>query len=366
MTPQLDAPLRISESAFGTTPLAEILRSGAVESIHRGSIAVADASGRVLAHAGDPELPVFWRSAAKFHQAIPLVTAGGVAHWQLTDAELAIMCGSHNGEPEQVECVSSILRRIGFGPEALRCGSQEPCDHRAAIELARRGEEPGPLHNTCSGNHAGLLALGKLLGADPAGYDAITSPVQQRALATIAQFTGMERADIFTGIDGCGIPAYRTPLSALAVAFARLVAVPAEWDDELRDAVSTIVGAVIEHPEFVSGNGELDTEFMRAFEGAAICKLGAEAVCAAAFVGSERFPDGLGIAIKIEDGTGHRARSVVLAECVAQLKIGTGAQHDAFNQHVARRITTRRGEPAGEIAPAFRLQFTPLCPDADD
>ena len=44
----------------------------------------------------------------------------------------------------------------------------------------------------------------------------------------------------------------------------------------------------------------------------------------------------------------------------------TSIDDEAFNQHVERRIHTRRGEAVGEIAPAFRLHFTPLCPSAED
>jgi L-asparaginase II len=44
--------------------LAEVERSGFVESRHLGAVAVADADGRLLAAAGDPELVVFPRSCS--------------------------------------------------------------------------------------------------------------------------------------------------------------------------------------------------------------------------------------------------------------------------------------------------------------
>src|SRR4051812_5891177 len=225
-------------------PLAHVTRSGEVESLHRGSVAVADATGRLIAHAGDPGLPVFWRSAAKLHQALPLIAGGGLARWHFSGEQLAIMCGSHNGEPAQVECVRSILQHIGLGPEALHCGAQEPYGSAAAKDLIRHDEKPGPLHNTCSGNHAGLLALAQLLGRASEPYEPIANAVQQRALEVVATFAGLPAGEIFTGIDGCGIPAYRTPLSALAVAFARLVAPPVDWAPALRKGAATVVQAV--------------------------------------------------------------------------------------------------------------------------
>ena len=358
MSAPFNPPNQVPPAALKTAVLAQVLRSGEVESVHRGSIAVCDARGRLLAHTGDPLVPVFWRSTAKLHQAIPLVMAGGISRWQLSEPQLAIMCASHNGEPAQVQCVSSILHRIGLGPHALRCGAHEPQDLSAAHELVRRGEKPSPLHNTCSGNHAGLLALGQLLGADPNQYDALAHPAQQRALTVVAQFAGLPASEIFTGIDGCGIPAYRTPLSALATAFARLMSTPSEWDKELKKATARIVSAVTRHSDFINGAGGVDTELIRAFQGSAVCKLGAEAMCAAAFAPTPRFPDGLGIALKIEDGQGNRARSVALAAVLQQLELGTADQRAAFDRFIERSVKTRRGEIVGEIRPALQLSFT--------
>ena len=200
--------------ANATVPLAVVSRSGSIESVHRGSIAVATGDGQLIAHAGDPELPVYWRSTAKLHQAIPLVMNGGLDRWQLTQRQLAIICGSHNGEPEQVRIVASILDRIGLRASDLHCGVQEPHGSEAAHELIRRCEAPGPLHNTCSGNHAGLLALSRLLGTSSSNYEAKTHEVQRRALEIVARFAGISVDKIGVGVDGCGIPSYRTPLAA--------------------------------------------------------------------------------------------------------------------------------------------------------
>ena len=339
-----------------TELIVEVTRSGFVESLHRGAVAVVDADGRAIAHAGDPARPVFWRSAAKLHQLLPLIVLGGLERWRFSPEELAVMCGSHNGEPAQIQCVESILARIGRSRDDLRCGAHEPYGKSAAAELIKRGDHPNPLHNTCSGNHAGLLALAELLGAD-ARYEPAQHPAQRQALAAITAFSGVDERSIALGVDGCGIPAYRTTLHALACAFARLFDPPAHLEPRWRRAAARIVDVVTAQPDFISGRGELDTELIRAFGGAAVCKLGAEAVCAAAFSPSPTFPRGVGIALKIEDGVGNRARAVALAECVRQLQLGTTAQRTAFDRHVERTVFTRRGEPVGEVRAAFQLSF---------
>ena len=58
------------------SPLIEILRGGHVESIHGAAAVVVDYHGNRMAHLGDPELSVYWRSAAKPFQAWPLIQSG--------------------------------------------------------------------------------------------------------------------------------------------------------------------------------------------------------------------------------------------------------------------------------------------------
>lgn len=336
-------------------PLVGVSRSGVVESIHMGAVAVVTGAGERVAQVGEADVPVFWRSAAKLHQALALVHAGGVKRWQWSDAQLAIMCGSHNGEPAQVRCVQDILQRIGLAEDALRCGVQAPHSTWAAAELARKSQKPSAVHHMCSGNHAGLLALTRLLGGDVAAYENQQAPAEVSALEIAARFAELAPTEIFLGIDGCGIPAYRTELWRLALAFARLIAVPREWEMRIHASAQTVVNAVTRHPDMISGAGEIDAECIRAFGGAAICKLGAEGVCAAAWAPSERFPAGVGVALKVADGLGSRAIPVVLAATIAQLELGTEEQRATLERHVDRSVSTHTGDPVGELLALFEL-----------
>ena len=69
-----------------------------------------------------------------------------------------------------MEAVAEILERIGIPEDTLVCGAHPPWHGDAALELARRGEEPRAIHNNCSGKHANMLALCRLYGWDPEGY----------------------------------------------------------------------------------------------------------------------------------------------------------------------------------------------------
>ncbi|MCL4696626.1 MAG: asparaginase, partial [Burkholderiaceae bacterium] len=140
--------------------LVEALRGGIAESQHRGALAIVDATGRVHTTQGDIERPIFPRSAVKVLQALPLVASGAAERFGLTDAELALACASHGGEPAHAETARGMLAKAGLGPEALECGTHWPYNETAQRALAAAGATPSALHNNCSGKHAGFVCIG--------------------------------------------------------------------------------------------------------------------------------------------------------------------------------------------------------------
>ena len=200
--------------------LIEVTRGDLVESRHAGSAIVVDAAGKVVAAWGDPERPVFGRSAIKPLQALPLVESGAAEHFALGDAELCIACGSHGGEPEHTRLVEAWLSRLGLSPAALECGCQLPLHEPSAHALLRAGVAPGPQHNNCSGKHTGMLTHTVHRGEPTPGYIRPEHPSQQRVRAALEAMTGLNLATAPRGIDGCGLPQYGMPLRAMAHAMA--------------------------------------------------------------------------------------------------------------------------------------------------
>lgn len=340
--------------------LAEVLRSGVVESRHWGHISVVDAEGVPVAASGTPEVPAFVRSSAKPVQALPLVVTGALDHFGLTDEELAVICGSHNGEEAQLRVVRSILAKVGLDPDALACGANEPYDPEARRKLRDAGRRPTALHNTCSGKHAGMLALARFLGAPTGGYLEPEHPVQRRITEAVATLAGLEAERLGLGTDGCGVPTYAMPLRAMALLFARLAAPPASLPAPWREACGRIVRAMSEHPTMVEGTapGEcLDTELMRALPGVLVAKSGAEGLFAAALRPGPAWPKGLGLAVKIEDGDGaSRARAPVVLELLVQLGVLDPERASGLRERCAPPLRNHREEPVGSVRAAFRLQ----------
>ena len=338
-------------------PLVEVLRGAIVESRHRGHVAAVDGDGHMVASLGQPRTVTFMRSSAKPHQAIPLVASGAAERFQFTDAEVAIVCGSHSGQDVHAETVAGMLRKMGLDETALRCGTHEPFDTETARALQERREQPGALRNNCSGKHAGMLALALHLGAPVETYDRPDHPVQRAALETVSRFSGVPADEIALGVDGCGVPVFALPVSAMALMYARLVAPPEEFDVETHAACTRIVRAVTARPEMVGGTRErFDTGLMEAARGRLVSKVGAEGVYTAGVLPCEDWPRGLGVAFKIEDGEDRRARPVVAIETLRQLGVLTGRALEDAAAYAAFPVVNRRGETVGRVRAAFILE----------
>ncbi len=300
--------------------LVQAWRGDAVESAHAGAVAVVDADGAVLAALGDVDRPVFPRSAVKALQALPLVASGAAERLRLTDDELALACASHNGEPAHVRTAQAMLAKAGVDTGALECGTHWPRLDEAARALAAGGEAANPLHNNCSGKHAGFVCLacalhGGSLGLRDymRGYVAAEHPVMHEVGAALQAATGVDLAKAPRGTDGCSIPTYAIPLRRLALAFARFGTGTGLANGHAR-AARRLRAAVAASPFMVAGSGRFDTRVMERLGERVFCKVGAEGVYCAALPGR-----GLGVAIKIDDGNNARAAEVVMAAAIEAL-----------------------------------------------
>jgi len=344
-------------------PLVEVTRGAITESRHRGHVIAVEPSGTIVAHLGAPETVTFLRSSAKPHQAIPLITSGAADRFGFSEREIALACASHSGEPMHTEVAASMLKKIGLGPDALKCGTHEPFSPEVTRELRKRGEAPNVLQNNCSGKHAGMLALALRLGAPTETYYEASNPVQLAIGKVISQFSGIAIEDISVGIDGCGVPVFGITVKAMALMYARLVSPPKEYDEQTRAACARIVSAMTTYPELIGGSTErLDTEMMRAAKGRLISKVGAEGVYTVGVLPCDDWPQGLGLALKIEDGDDHRARPTVVIESLRQLGVLADESLEAVSRYAFFPILNRRGEVVGEVAASFELNRTGPVP----
>ena len=336
--------------------LVEVWRGPLIESRHRGHLIAVDGNGATVASLGSPETATFLRSSAKPFQAFPLVASGAADRFGLIEQEIAIACGSHNGEPIHVEAVTSILRKIGLDATALKCGAHEPYSLEVARALIRKGEPPSVLQNNCSGKHAGMLALARYIGASIETYDEPTNSVQQMIVKAVADFSDVPVENIVVATDGCGAPIFGIPVRAMALMYARLVSPPASFEARLRESCKRIVNAMIAYPEMIGGTTKrLDTELMRVGRGRFISKIGAEGVYTVGVLPSNDWTSGLGLALKVEAGDDHRARPPAVIDALRQLGVLDASDLEALAVYSPTIIKNRRGDSVGEARAAFQL-----------
>jgi L-asparaginase II len=337
--------------------LVDVKRGVAVESTHRGALAVLDPAGGVVAALGDIDRPIFPRSAIKLLQALPLITSGAADRLGLGDDELALACASHNGEEIHARTAARMLAKAGLDAGALECGAHWPYFDAATRALAARGLEPTALHNNCSGKHAGFLCVACTLhgGGDPRryarGYVQPGHPVMREVTAALEDTTGYDLSNAARGTDGCSIPTYAIPLRHLAQAYAR-VATGIDLADEHAQAARRLRAAVAQAPFMVAGTGRFDTRVMEQLGERVYCKVGAEGVFCAAF--ADR---GLGVAIKIDDGNNARAAEVVMAALIEAFVALDEGEAEFMRALSEPKLTNWNGIEVGRLvaAPALRM-----------
>jgi len=326
----------------GDVLLSQVTRSGVAESVHHGSLVVVEA-GRTVLELGATDQAIWCRSAVKPFQSLPLVESGAAERFGLEAKELAVVTASHEGTAEHLALVRSVLAKGGFSPGDLRCGPHAPYDADARRELVRGDLSPTPMHNNCSGKHAGFLLLARHLGVPTETYLELESPVQDLSRRAIADMAELPVDALGLGLDGCGAVTFAMPLSALARAFSRFAA--PGLAEARREACARIHAAVVKEPHAYSGRRHFCKALIEASGGKILPKNGAEGVYALAVPSR-----GLGLAVKIADGN-ERGYFPVVVEALRRLGVlEPGPELEAF-WHAP--VLNTQGRRVGEATAVF-------------
>jgi L-asparaginase II len=318
-------------------PLVRVVRSDLDESVHFGDVAVVDASGDIVAWAGDPDALLFARSSMKPLQATVSLS---FAPFDFPPREIAVMCASHNAEPVHVEAVRALLDRAGIPESALQCPAVRPWDEETAASRPERAT----VNSDCSGKHAGMLAACVAQGWPMDSYRSPDHPLQQAVLRTVLLVTGLH--EVRVGVDGCGVPVHGMRLRDMARIHARMGDPPA-WGDAERH-VRRATSAMLAEPYMVAGRNRVETAVMQTAEGVVV-KGGAEGLMCAAV--PER---GIGVAVKVRDGSARASGPAIIKTLIHLGVLHDGAVHALSS--FARPPVLGGGKPVGELVADFRLE----------
>lgn len=321
---------------------AQVWRGEVIESRHMGVAVVANAQGEVVAGWGDPDMVTYPRSSMKPFQALTLVETGAAEAFRLSPKHLALACASHRGEAHHTELAATWLSQIGCTASDLACGAEYPKHQETQLRMIRAGEKASPLHHNCSGKHTGFLTLCRHCNYQIEGYRSKDHPSQQQFLNLLADLGAP--LDMPLGVDGCTLPSPALSLADAARIAARFAA--GQASGKRGAAMTQLIEAMGQHPEYVSGSGHPMVAIAKATERRVVFKVGAEAFLLV-FLPQE----GLGIALKVADGN-SRARIPALIAILEELGAITRAESKGLAAIARPVIVNSRQEEVGQIVPA--------------
>ena len=325
-------------------------RNMIIENIYRGSVVMIGMEGRIKAFYGDSYKMAYMRSAAKPIIATALVESGAARAFGISQAELAVICGSHIGSPEQVEAVLGILDKLDLSEDDLYLAPDLSLDVKLREQRLIDHVQPRKAFHNCSGKHSAMLAICRHLDWDIKEYLAKDHPVQQLLLETIADFCGLAVGDIMLGVDGCGAPVYGMPLYNMALCYYNLCN-SEQLAGVRREAARMVLNAMSEYPAMVAGDKHFCSEMIRCTNGRIIGKLGADGI----YCTAER-EGGWAMALKIEDGNTAVIPAVVI-RAFRQMNTLSEEEHQYLRHFAVREIKNCRGEHVGETKAAFHMEL---------
>jgi L-asparaginase II len=286
--------------------LAEYVRDGVVESVHRGYLLALNADGSVNLALGDSEHLIFPRSCVKSIQGAAMVRAG----LKLEPRLLALGSSSHSGSAEHLSAVREILALAKLDESALQCMLDKPLGDQ---ERRAWGDKPATrISMNCSGKHAAMLLTCVINGWPIANYLDPAHPLQVAIKTELEALSG-EKITL-TSTDGCGAPLFLMSVAGLARAIRAITL--------SKDPVhQSVLDASRRFPEMVAGRGRLTTEMIEAVPGLYM-KDGAEAVEIASM------PDGRTLVFKVADGSLRPFRVLVHA---GLKRLGIDSPYEAEN-----------------------------------
>ena len=286
--------------------LAEYVRDGVVESVHRGYLVALSADGSVNLALGDSEHLIFPRSCVKSIQGAAMVRAG----LKLEPRLLALGCSSHSGSEEHLLAVREILALAKLDESALQCMLDKPLGDQ---ERRAWGDKPATrISMNCSGKHAAMLLTCVTNGWPIENYLDPAHPLQVAIKAELEALSGEKNT--LTSTDGCGAPLFLMSVIGLARAIRAITLSTDPVHQSVLDASRTF-------PEMVAGKGRLTTQMIEAVPGLYM-KDGAEAVEIASM------PDGRTLVFKVADGSLRPFRVLVHA---GLKRLGIESPYEAEN-----------------------------------
>lgn len=328
--------------------LTEEYRGNVLDLIHEGYICVVDEHSNVIRHAGNPDAVVYYRSASKPFQALPVIARRLDEKYGITEEESVLFSGSHLGESFHVDAIRSMFRKAGMNLDDLVMNPAQPGSTEANEERIRKGLPKEKVYHNCSGKHTGAMLLQKELDPEHIrDYWKVDSAAQQEILRCMAILSEYPQEQVQIGIDGCGVPVFAVPMKNIAAAFKNIACIDTIQDEVLRDAARRYIPRIHRHPLMMRGTGYLCS--LINYDPNLVAKGGANGVYG---IGLKK--ERIGISLKLKDGT-EAVWPILIKEIFRQIGYyneDTFRMLDSLNSGTA---INDNGTPVGTCKAVFQL-----------
>ena len=334
--------------------LTEEYRGNLLDLIHSGYICIVNEDGKVIGSAGDPEAQVYYRSASKPIQALPVIARDIDKKYGLTPEETVIFSGSHLGEAFHVDIIKSIFAKGGMDINDLIMKPTAPGSTDANEDRIRKGLPKAKIYHNCSGKHSALMLLQKELdGEHIKDYWKVDSAAQKEVKRTISVLSEFPEDKIDIGIDGCGVPVFAVPMRNIATAFKNLACIDTIKDESLQKAAERYVPLINQYPLMMRGTGFLCSLINN--DPNIVAKGGANGVYG---IGLKK--ERIGISIKIKDGS-DSMWTIIIKEIFRQIGYNNPKTFEILDGLNNGTIVNDNDTPVGECKAVFSIGCNEHC-----
>ncbi|MBM7646559.1 L-asparaginase II [Scopulibacillus daqui] len=332
---------------MGHPVLVNERRGNIIENIHEGIICGVTDNRELAFHIGDANTYVYYRSAAKPLQAIPLFKENIDKKYRLTDQEAALFTASQRGEDYHLKALESALEKLGLDENDLCCPPSYPLNEKPKEQYLNHNLSRRRLLHNCSGKHLGFLAWCKEKGMSKSGYWDINHPLQTLIHHTLSELSECPKESIKIAVDGCGVPVFALPLKHMALSYLKLACPDLIKDTETREAVRRMTAIMNHAPEMVASHQFICTELLK--DDNIVAKGGAQGVYC---LGLKK--ERTAVALKVYSGS-EAVWPNIIARVLEQLDYENKKTINRLKQLKPNKIINDSGWVVGQIETPFKL-----------
>jgi L-asparaginase II len=291
--------------------IVEEYRAEKLENTHQGIICVMNENKEVIYKKGDIDQHVYYRSAMKPLQAIPVFSTNIIDKYHLSLEEAALFTASQRGESYHEQALIRLSVKLGLSEALLVCHQSYPLNEEPKEQYLWAHKPKRKLLHNCAGKHLGFLAYAREKGYDLDSYDKLDHPLQQEVLQHVSTFSETPIEQINKATDGCGVPVFGVPLKNMALSYLKFVMPETIENKETSDAVKRMDHVMHAHPEIVASQHFICTALLK--DPNIIAKGGAQGVYCLSLKKEK-----ISIALKVLSGS-ELVWPVLVAELLKQL-----------------------------------------------